>query len=133
MLQEEYERTGMCEEVMPHNPEKPLPQEILKTFSLGLKSKNIVAELSQEGKEILSSLENDVSVSETDVNILKLITDAEHLSCSAGKKIITSLSQQRFAHKEDIGAASVQGNVCPKLSCGSQVHLILFAEHLTLI
>ncbi|KAK2640409.1 hypothetical protein Ddye_028204 [Dipteronia dyeriana] len=113
--EEEYERTGMREAAMPPDPVKPLPQDVLKILSLGMKFENVLAELCHEGEETISSFENDVKD-------LKSMTDPEHLSFLKEKNIIASLSPQGLLHGEEIGTASSQGkDVCPKLSCGGRI------------
>ncbi|KAI9186318.1 hypothetical protein LWI28_016151 [Acer negundo] len=113
--EEEYERTGMREAAMPPDPGKPLPQDVLKILSLGMKFENVLAELCHEGEETISSFENDVKD-------MKSMTDPEHLSLLKEKNIIASLSPQGLLHGEEIGTTSSQGkDVCPKLSCGSQI------------
>ncbi|KAK0600215.1 hypothetical protein LWI29_012749 [Acer saccharum] len=113
--EEEYERTGMREAAVPPDPGKPLPLDVLKILSLGIKFENLLAELCHEGEETISSFENDVKD-------LKSMIDPEHLSFLKEKNIIASLSQQGLLHGEEIGTTSSQGkDVCPKLSCGSQI------------
>ena len=101
----------MREAAMPPDPGKPLPQDVLKILSFGIKFENVLAGLCHEGEETISSFENDVKD-------LKSMTDPEHLSFLKEKNIIASLS----LHGEEIDTTSSQGkDVCPDLSCGGQI------------
>uniref|UniRef100_A0A2N9FMJ7 DNA polymerase zeta catalytic subunit N-terminal domain-containing protein n=1 Tax=Fagus sylvatica TaxID=28930 RepID=A0A2N9FMJ7_FAGSY len=54
MKMEEYERTGMRDVAMPSDPSKPLPDDVLRTLSLGLEFENKLIELCGETENTLA-------------------------------------------------------------------------------
>uniref|UniRef100_A0A2N9J7B6 Reverse transcriptase zinc-binding domain-containing protein n=1 Tax=Fagus sylvatica TaxID=28930 RepID=A0A2N9J7B6_FAGSY len=51
---EEYERTGMRDVAMPSDPSKPLPEDVLRSLSLGLEFENKLIELCGETENTLA-------------------------------------------------------------------------------
>uniref|UniRef100_A0A2N9I2P3 Uncharacterized protein n=1 Tax=Fagus sylvatica TaxID=28930 RepID=A0A2N9I2P3_FAGSY len=51
---EEYDRIGMCDGAMPSYPSKPLPDDVLRTLSLGLEFENKLIELCGETENTLA-------------------------------------------------------------------------------
>ncbi|ESR46579.1 hypothetical protein CICLE_v10003639mg [Citrus x clementina] len=107
--EEEYERTGINEAVMAPDPGKPLPQDVLRTLSLGLEFENVLMEMCGEGQETVSSFGNDVEVLKSvacatdEENLIKLgpanydYKGPEYLTCLKEGKILSALAPQGLA------------------------------------
>uniref|UniRef100_A0A2N9GNH1 DNA polymerase n=1 Tax=Fagus sylvatica TaxID=28930 RepID=A0A2N9GNH1_FAGSY len=114
--EEEYERTGMRDVAMPSDPSKPLPNDVLRTLSLGLEFESKLIELcgATENTLALNPLEKNVKLlqsmtSATDEGNLVGLghtnpdnRDGESLKYSKEKDIMGSLSPQRSIRKEEI-------------------------------
>ncbi|GAY60125.1 hypothetical protein CUMW_199630 [Citrus unshiu] len=134
-FQEEYERTGINEAVMAPDPGKPLPQDVLRTFSLGLEFENVLMEMCGEGQETVSSYGNDVEVLKSvacatdEENLIKLgpanydYKDPEYLTCLKEGKILSALAPQGLVHREKISSTPSKGkDMCPELPFGGEMH-----------
>uniref|UniRef100_A0A2N9FAW5 DNA polymerase n=1 Tax=Fagus sylvatica TaxID=28930 RepID=A0A2N9FAW5_FAGSY len=114
--EEEYERTGMRDVAMPSDPSKPLPDDVLRTLSLGLEFENKLIELCGETENTLAlnPLEKNVKLlqsmtSATDEGNLVGLghtnpdnRDGESLKYSKEKDIMGSLSPQGSIREEEI-------------------------------
>uniref|UniRef100_A0A2N9IM45 DNA polymerase n=1 Tax=Fagus sylvatica TaxID=28930 RepID=A0A2N9IM45_FAGSY len=69
--EEEYERTGMRDVAMPSDPSKPLPDDVLRTLSLGLEFENKLIELCGETENTLAL--NPLEKNATDEEALGLL------------------------------------------------------------
>ncbi|KAL9450477.1 hypothetical protein AB3S75_012252 [Citrus x aurantiifolia] len=119
--EEEYERTGINEAVMAPDPGKPLPQDVLRTLSLGLEFENVLMEMCGEGQETVSSFGNDVEVLKSvacatdEENLIKLgpanydYKDPEYLTCLKEGKILSALAPQGLVHQEKISLTPSKG------------------------
>lgn len=134
-FQEEYERTGINEAVMAPDPGKPLPQDVLRTLSLGLEFENVLMEMCGEGQETVSSFGNDVEVLKSvacatdEENLIKLgpanydYKDPEYLTCLKEGKILSALAPQGLVHQEKISLMPSKGkDTCPELPFGGEIH-----------
>lgn len=134
-FQEEYERTGINEAVMAPDPGKPLPQDVLRTFSLGLEFENVLMEMCGKGQETVSSFGNDVEVLKsvacaTDAeNLIKLgpanydYKDPEYLTCLKEGKILSALAPRGLVLREKISSTPSKGkDMCPELPFGGEIH-----------
>ncbi|GMY18883.1 DNA polymerase zeta catalytic subunit-like [Fagus crenata] len=100
---EEYERTGMRDVAMPSDPSKPLPNDVLRTLSLGLEFQSKLIELcgATENTLALNPLEkngNLVGLGHTNPDN----RDGESLKYSKEKDIMRSLSPQGSIREEEI-------------------------------
>ncbi|GMY21582.1 DNA polymerase zeta catalytic subunit-like, partial [Fagus crenata] len=114
--EEKYERTGMRDVAMPSDPSKPLPDDVLRTLSLGLEFENKLIELCGETENTLAlnPLEKNVKllqsmISATDEGNLVGLghtnpdnRDGELLKYSKEKDIMGSLSPQGSIREEEI-------------------------------
>uniref|UniRef100_A0A2N9I954 DNA polymerase n=1 Tax=Fagus sylvatica TaxID=28930 RepID=A0A2N9I954_FAGSY len=114
--EEEYERTGMRDVAMPSDPSKPLPNDVLRTLSLGLEFESKLIELcgATENTLALNPLEKNVKLlqsmtSATDEGNLVGLghtnpdnRDGESLKYSKEKDIMGSLSPQGSIREEEI-------------------------------
>ncbi|KAF3951336.1 hypothetical protein CMV_023003 [Castanea mollissima] len=112
---EEYERTGMHEVIMPPDPGKPPPQDVLKTLSLGLEFENKLIELCGEAENSLTltpfgknvKLKQSMTSSTDEGNLVGLghvnpnNIDGEPSKNAKEKEIIGSLSPQVSICEED--------------------------------
>lgn len=131
VLQEEYERTGIHDTALPPDSGKPLPQDVLKSLSLGIGFENALMELC-EGEKILSSFEKDVSVlksvaeSADEESLVELGPPgsyhryAEHLDFKKGRNTVEFLSPQGLVIREEMDTKPSQGkeDYCKLLSEG---------------
>ncbi|KAH9755088.1 DNA polymerase zeta catalytic subunit [Citrus sinensis] len=133
--EEEYERTGINEAVMAPDPGKPLPQDVLRTLSLGLEFENVLMEMCGEGQETVSSFGNDVEVLKSvacatdEENLIKLgpanydYKGPEYLTCLKEGKILSALAPQGLVHQEKISLTPSKGkDTCPELPFGGEIH-----------
>ncbi|GMY18869.1 DNA polymerase zeta catalytic subunit-like [Fagus crenata] len=100
---EEYERIGMRDVAMPSDPSKPLPNDVLRTLSLGLEFESKLIELcgATENTLALNPLEkngNLVGLGHTNPDN----RDGESLKYSKEKDIMGSLSPQGSIREEEI-------------------------------
>ncbi|KAF3967334.1 hypothetical protein CMV_008666 [Castanea mollissima] len=112
---EEYERTRMHEVIMPPDPGKPPPLEVLKTLSLGLEFENKLIELCGEAENSLTltpfgknvKLKQSMTSSTDEGNLVGLghvnpnNIDGEPSKNAKEKEIIGSLSPQVSICEED--------------------------------
>ncbi|KAK4595861.1 hypothetical protein RGQ29_014087 [Quercus rubra] len=119
---EEYERTGMHEVIMPPDPGKPPPQDVLKTLSLGLEFENKLIELCGEAENSLTltpfgknvKLKLSMTSSTDEGNLVGLghvnpnNIDGGPLKSAKEKEIIGSLSPQ-FSICEEDGPTLTEG------------------------
>lgn len=132
--EEEYERTGINAAAMAPDPGKPLPQDVLRTLSLGLEFENVLIEMCGEGQETVSSFENDVEVLKSvacatdEENLNKLgpanydYKDPEYLTCLKKGNILSALAPQGLVHQEEISSTPSKGkDACPELPSGGEI------------
>uniref|UniRef100_A0A2N9G834 Uncharacterized protein n=1 Tax=Fagus sylvatica TaxID=28930 RepID=A0A2N9G834_FAGSY len=126
---EEYERTGMRDGAMPSDPSKPLPDDVLRTLSLGLEFENKLIELCGETENTLAlnPLEEKCKVttsmtSATDEGNLVGLghtntdnIDGEPLKYSKEKEIMGSLSPQGSIREEEIPTEGRDTSIQPAI------------------
>lgn len=123
-FQEEYERTRINASAMASDPGKPLPQDVLRTLSLGLEFENVFMEMCGERQETVSSFENDVEV----LKSVACATDEENLiklgpanyDYKDPQYLLSALAPQVLVHQE--GISSKGKDACPELPSGSEIH-----------
>uniref|UniRef100_A0A2N9I9H5 Leucine-rich repeat-containing N-terminal plant-type domain-containing protein n=1 Tax=Fagus sylvatica TaxID=28930 RepID=A0A2N9I9H5_FAGSY len=128
-FQEEYDRIGMCDGAMPSYPSKPLPDDVLRTLSLGLEFENKLIELCGETENTLAlnPLEKNVKLlqsmtSATDEGNLVGLghtntdnIDGEPLKYSNEKEIMGSLSPQGSIREEEIPTEGRDTSIQPAI------------------
>ncbi|TYI16304.1 hypothetical protein ES332_A08G245600v1 [Gossypium tomentosum] len=129
---EEYKRTGMHERVLLSDPDKPLPEDVLKALSLGLGFDNKLMELCSKAENLPCSdlgFEHSVLPSADDGNLVgHTHINSEHnvpqaRSCSKEQNQLGSLPQHcKPCEKEMNTALSEDKDVSPVLLFVGEIH-----------
>ncbi|XP_024028845.1 DNA polymerase zeta catalytic subunit isoform X2 [Morus notabilis] len=131
--EEEYERTGMHELEIPSDPSKPLPEDVLRTLSLGPEFMNKYVDLHNElhneaeSPLCLTPLEKDVTsvqlmTSPNEANAVRFAhvlnnDDGESSECLKERRVVGSLSSQ----EEDGAIPSAERDANVKFSFNGEL------------
>ncbi|OMO68819.1 hypothetical protein CCACVL1_19807 [Corchorus capsularis] len=121
VLQEEYERTGMHETALASDPDRPLPQDVLKILSLGLGHENELMELCGRVEDTLCSNESGfehsvVPSAEEEYLVGPTNMNSKHTIPRAEVNLPESLSQHCEPCEKEMNAApSEENDVYPEL------------------
>ncbi|OMO99194.1 hypothetical protein COLO4_13444 [Corchorus olitorius] len=121
VLQEEYERTGMHETALASDPDRPLPEDVLKILSLGLGHENELMELCGKVEDTLCSNESGfehsvVPSAEEEYLVGPTNMNSKHTIPRAEVNLPGSLSQHCEPCEKEMNAApSEENDVYPEL------------------